>query len=402
MHYSVEFAATRHMSRDFGFEFERELLSSRVYQNASRNLFQQDERSSDDKLSLSVTTSEAAGDTGVLYDKESRRAWLVPMDSLTPELHLGLLTYQISDDRSQYWVDAYVNNSLVRVFPDNGSALNLISEDYVHRNGLVVEDDTTTIIRLPDGRLVDSFGSLTALFRFAEESQTFTITFTVLSGCVHDFVLSGTFLRATQTFTRFKHRIRHSLSNSPTPIRVCFHGTPQQQVIGSINGHIVFASPDTGSNVNLIAESRAIAMGLEISLDPEKTVLKFVDGSHVMVCGIVRHAAWRFGRASNQLHSFKSAYGATSSASLPREWEHGRDATQGHTFICDFYVVKDLTVPVILSSSLLYGTNAFTACAEHFQPYVESDTSVAVVTKPLKERLSKRCKRGNKATCKMR
>lgn len=39
--------------------------------------------------------------------------------------------YRIDDSWREHWVNAYVNDIRVRVFPDSGSALNLISEAYV-------------------------------------------------------------------------------------------------------------------------------------------------------------------------------------------------------------------------------------------------------------------------------
>ncbi|KAF1956894.1 hypothetical protein CC80DRAFT_561306 [Byssothecium circinans] len=265
-------------------------------------------------------------------------------------------THRITDVRREHWVNAYVNGTLVRVFPDNGSALNLISEAYVRLNKLEVDDDTKTTLRLPYGKVVVSTGSLKVLFAFANEYTVYTINCVILPGCVHDFVLSGKFF------------------------------------------------PDTGSDVNVILESHATALGLSISPDMEKTILECIDGSQFTACGIIRNAEWRFGKVTTTASSFPPVYQKASPNNPPLEWEFGTNATHGNTFVCDFYVVKTLTVPVILSANLLYGTNAFTACAEHITQrdhYADIEQpdypEVAVVRKAWEARFGKH-RKGNTTT----
>jgi hypothetical protein len=210
------------------------------------------------------------------------------------------IKYHVTDERSDYWIQLYVDNTLVRLFPDNGSELNLVSAEYVQRERLdfgnrVLDNDSKDIIQLPDGRFVESLGSLDLRLRFPLESEVLMARFTILSGCVHDFILGGPFLRKTQTLTTFKYRIQRSRALSQAPLRVCLNGAPQEQILGSINGHAVYACPDTGSDVNVIDRDYALALGLNTTLDPENTILEVVDGSHVSVRDIVRRAEWHLG-----------------------------------------------------------------------------------------------------------
>jgi hypothetical protein len=46
--------------------------------------------------------------------------------------------------------------------------------------------------------------------------------------------------------------------------------------------------------------------------------------------------------------------------------DEGKKANCFSIFVCDFYVLGHLVVPVILSSTLLYGTDAFMAYGKHF------------------------------------
>jgi hypothetical protein len=164
---------------------------------------------------------------------------------------------RVTDDENQYWIDAFIEDKLVQAVPDTGSTLNLISEGYVTREGLGEHDRTRTTILLPNNHQVKSSGSLTVLLKFTKEDTARPVNFTILRGCVHDLILSGTLLREAQTFTKFREQIQRAPTALQAPIRVCLNGRPRQSVIGSIDGHRVIANPDTGSNVNVIEKSLA-------------------------------------------------------------------------------------------------------------------------------------------------
>lgn len=157
-------------------------------------------------------------------------------------------------------MNAYVDDIRVRVSPDSGSALNLISEAYVRQTNMKITDGTIEPIQLPNGRTTKSSGSLNALFRFEDEQDASRINFIILAGCIYDFVLSVPFLKLEE--------------------------------------------------VEVIADSM-------------------------------------------------------SRARVPHGWDYGSNSSHHDPFICDFYVVSDLTAPVILSSTMLYGTNAFNTCDQY-------------------------------------
>jgi len=81
-----------------------------------------------------------------------------------------------------------------------------------------------------------------------------------------------------------------------------------------------------------------------------------------------------------------------------QDWEYSSDASPASTFLYSFYVLKNLSYQIILSGDLLYGTNAFTACAEHFhestgfsQKRQLEDADVCILkkrTKIMRERVS--------------
>lgn len=302
-------------------------------------------------------------------------------------------------------MNAYVDDIMVRAFPDSGSALNLISEAHLRQHSMEITDGTIKPIQLPNGQTTKSSGSLNALFRFEEEQKASRINFTILAGCMYDFILSGPFLNATQTFIRLKHRIHHSPLIRPTA-QVCFHGIPRQQITESINGHAVSASVDTGSDVNLIFESHAIALGLEVSQDTNKPLLEIIDGTEVKVCGILHNVTWWYG-GSTQLDEVEVIIDSMSPAQVPHGCEYGSNASQHDTFICDFHAVSDLTIPLILSSTILYGTNAFNACDQYIMQSSnavdsaqEIGAEVAVISKRWPFSSKKRRRNDEPAPCK--
>jgi hypothetical protein len=132
-------------------------------------------------------------------------------------------------------VNAYVNGTRVRAFPDSGSALNIVSLAYVRHNSLQIVDNTQRALGLPNGMLVQTSGNVNVMFRFADELRSSIVNFTILAGCIYDFVLSESSLQASKTLTTFKERIRREPVHRPIA-RVCLQGIPQQQIRGSING----------------------------------------------------------------------------------------------------------------------------------------------------------------------
>jgi hypothetical protein len=157
--------------------------------------------------------------------------------------------------RYEHWIPAYVNDIKVVASPDNCSSLNIISEDFANRNKLAVNHTKLTVIRLPNKVTTQSPGSVQLKFRFDGEATIFDLVFIVLPSCVCDIVLSSEFLRITKTFTTFTSRVWrwYIPSMRPRP-RVCLQGSPKQQVFGLINSHPVSASPDTGSDLNVISK----------------------------------------------------------------------------------------------------------------------------------------------------
>jgi hypothetical protein len=94
--------------------------------------------------------------------------------------------------------------------------------------------------------------------------------------------------------------------------------------------------------------------------------LEFIDGSSLTTYGIVYDVEWRFGPAP------QTKWSSRETVNDVQDWEYGSDARPDSTFIYDFYVLENLSCQLILSADLLYGTNAFKACARYFHESIDS------------------------------
>lgn len=191
-------------------------------------------------------------------------------------------------------------------------------------------------IQLPNGKTI-STGTVSLPFLFEGEKSTFRRIFTVMPNCLHDVILSNSFLRTTETLTKFSCRLKSKFIPSHHAPRLRLLGTPKQRIWGSINGRFVAAIPDTGSDVMLMSKRYAKKLRLKISKDEShKSCLEFADGTLANTCGMVFGVEWRFG-----------AQGSTSQS-------------------CDFHIMEDLPYKVILSNEFLFKSKAFSKFKDFF------------------------------------
>lgn len=225
----------------------------------------------------------------------------------------------------------------VSAFPDTGAAANFISLPYAQEHGLTIDSSRRKHVKVGDGSTIRVAGTTTLPFTFAGESTSHDLTFHVLRRSVHDVILGSAFLRASETFTRFAHRVGRKIREAANPgiQRVCFLGS-QQYVSGAANGVYVDAVPDTGADVSVMSAAFARANGFEVDNNKQHRIsLGFADGSTARARGVVKDVAWRFG-ADEQTH------------------------------LTDVYVLSGMPEDLVLSWDFLCQTEAF---LEHEQDF---------------------------------
>ncbi|KAI1739570.1 hypothetical protein F4680DRAFT_422004 [Xylaria scruposa] len=249
-----------------------------------------------------------------------------------------------SSGAKQYFANGDVNGISVQALPDSGADMCFISPNLASRLSLRPTPGEQKRILLANKKSIQSPGMVKVPWRFNGEQKAHILDCWILPGCVHDLVLGNCFLKLTETFTTFRHRIKSKLAELPKRLRLRLLGEEKQRLWGTLDGHHTAALPDTGSDVMLISSAHAQKIRLTIDQDFENQLeVEFADGTTAWTSGVIRDVPWSVG---------------------------------GKTVRCDFYVLNDLCVDVILSKNYLFELNVF---SEHqgcfFDTYSEEDLS---------------------------
>lgn len=244
------------------------------------------------------------------------------------------LIANFSSGRKQYCVEGCLCRTQIEACPDTGADLCLISPSMVSTLGLDVAPGTERTIHLANKKPVQSPGMAQVPWTFSGERTAHMLDCWVLPGCVHDLVLGNQFLKATQTLTRFTSRIKSKSIALPQRLRLRLLGEEKQRLVGYLDGHLTTALPDTGSDAMLISGAYAQKIGLAINTGCENWLeVEFADGSTAWTSGVARDVAWEVG---------------------------------GRTVRCDFHVLDDLCVDVVLSKDYLFDMNVFSEHSDCF------------------------------------
>lgn len=211
-----------------------------------------------------------------------------------------------------------VNGANIAAMADTGSRENIISESYAENLGLTVEGSPSSFtignaqkiqsigeyllfaIHRKSSRVLTLFrpaGTVSLLWAFAENpKETFSILCHVLPRCTYSLILGNRFLKATETMSRFGHRLTKCLFSVVNNVSgFSFLGESCQRLEGTIaDRYQIFAIPDTGSERNVMSLQYAIDNGLEIKLEPKnRGYLQFADGTYEKTVGQVE-TFWTF------------------------------------------------------------------------------------------------------------
>ncbi|KAJ4017493.1 hypothetical protein NW752_001399 [Fusarium irregulare] len=235
----------------------------------------------------------------------------------------------------------------VNALPDTGAQSNFISSQFVEKVGFVPDSRNPRRIQLPGAKEVLSPGTVKVPFSFHGELETYLLDCWIIPGCTNDLILSGPFLRATETLTKFKNRIKESIRQiKHTSLRLSLLGNERQRLLGSLNGRFALALPDTGSDVMLVSAEWAKANKLKIDRSPESRLeLELADGSRVFTAGVARNATWTFGDSAQSVS-------------------------------CDLYVLNNLSVDVVLSNTFIFELEVFSKF-NHFMTNLDSMPNIS-------------------------
>ncbi|GAM43638.1 hypothetical protein TCE0_060f18606 [Talaromyces pinophilus] len=248
-----------------------------------------------------------------------------------------------SSGSRQYFVDGYLNGVPVEALPDTGADMCFISKPFASSFGLTPVTGTQKRIFLANKKSVLSPGMVEMPWKFMGERKTHTLNCWILPGCIYDLVLGSDFLRATKTLTKYARRIKSKLVSLPKRLQLHLLGKESHRLMGYLDGYLTAAFPDTGSDVMLISKDYVKRLGLAIDRDFENWLeIELGDGTTAWTEGIVRNVSWNVG---------------------------------GNSIFCDFHVLDDLCVDVVLSNNYLFELNVFSECSKHFFTNLEEDVS---------------------------
>ncbi|KAI0543700.1 hypothetical protein F4679DRAFT_90375 [Xylaria curta] len=264
--------------------------------------------------------------------------FLLPSQHSLESPDLKGLVSDFSSGVKQYFANGDINGIPVQALPDSGADMCFISPNLASRLSLCPTTGEQKRIFLANKKSIQSPGMVKVPWRFNGEQKAHILDCWILPGCVHDLVLGNYFLRVTQTLTTFRHRIKSKLVELPRRLRLRLLGEENQRLWGTLDGHHTAALADTGSDVMLVSSTYAQKIGLTVDRDFENWLeIEFADGTTAWTSGVVRNVPWNVG---------------------------------GKTVRCDFHVLDDLCVDVILSKNYLFELNVF---SEHQGCFFDTD-----------------------------
>jgi predicted aspartyl protease len=239
--------------------------------------------------------------------------------------------------RKDYFVDGTINGAPVDALPDTGAGACFISPKIASSLNLVPNDREKRTVRLANGALVESPGTVDVKWRFDKQLNDIPVKCWVLPGCVHDMILGKRFLDATKTLTKFRKRIKSRLMDVSRRLRlqrIEVERHVSQHLCGNLNGYFTTALADTGSDAMFVSSEYARRCGFEVDRGPDaRCEVEFANGSTQWTAGVVRDALWTIGRRSIR---------------------------------SDFLVLDNLSEDVVLSKDYLFEEDVYTTADEYF------------------------------------
>lgn len=244
---------------------------------------------------------------------------------------------------------------LVAAIPDTGAGYNLISASLVESLGFAKPPGRIhngVDIRMANGKFIRTLGAVEAIWSFKNNAgETWKLVFHVLDDFVYDLVLGNEFLMATRTMSTNQHR----LNRVPLPLRalsvlrVSTLGCVNQRVRGSLDGNLVEALPDSGSESSLLSWSYVTKCGWAHKIDDrDSRLLVFPDGTVERTMGTL---------------SLRWSYGGGSEALL-----------------LDFHILHGCVYDAILGQDMLEDTDAFLQYQSSFVDNIKGNDASTMVS----------------------
>jgi hypothetical protein len=248
--------------------------------------------------------------------------------------------------RLKRFLPMFLDGSRYDTTPDTGSLENAISADETRRLGLKITAKGRQFL-MGNGSMAISLGivRIKCAFALGEPCVTWQ-SFNVIDNLAVPVIIGKAFLDLSKTMTLHQHRLEAVWTSAKKAFRVMHLNRPRQLVRCYVNGKLVHANPDTGSEVDLMSPFYARKNALKIeALEEGEDWVQLADGS----------TAKLLGKTQVDLDIHDGRY---------------RSPTG---YICQsrtFYLLDGLSTDVLLGDEALCEMHVFT---EHEDSFVESN-----------------------------
>jgi hypothetical protein len=175
---------------------------------------------------------------------------------------------------------------------DTSADVNIISEELARALGHKEYGPASARrqFTLANGKIIEAIGQITSICAFGMETEmavSVSCVFHVLLKVVTPIIMGLQFLEHTETMTKHRNRLIRVPRPALQSLSVCSVDRPRKQLscyVGPKNTPVL-ATPDTGSEIDLISPKLASELGLAVQ--PGSQVLELADGSLVRTDGFV-------------------------------------------------------------------------------------------------------------------
>jgi hypothetical protein len=265
--------------------------------------------------------------------------------------------------------------------PDSGSDKNIVSQEFATEHKIQVRrgKNDKKLFELGNGAYVKSLGRARIPCSLAKGSfPSRKQWFHVLANCAVPLIMGRSFLEESQILTKNRHLLERCPPELLSVSSLKFIGSPRNRSgMGiSLNGRVLMATPDTGSDLNLISLACAEREGFYINRSCEaQQRLQVADGSEVQTVGRVYIPSlsldWRKDQTISDVD--RTEYTLEGDDAIDHPDSDSNDNEEPDAPGEMFYVIDGLPCDVILGEPFLDKTDAFNTCAELFTNYPERE-----------------------------
>lgn len=184
-----------------------------------------------------------------------------------------------------------IKDNTYDAIPDTGSLKNIISQDYARLIGVSVDRNSRKQHTFANaiGKTFKSLGEAVLKFSFPDQPRIiYEETFIVVQQCAAPLVLGKAFLRMTETFSRFRHRLKKAVASVSQPWRLMYTGSSGLHVSCIVGAKPVLANVDTGSDKDFISLRYARSRRWKVVHLPRHIgFVELADGTKTKVVGYV-------------------------------------------------------------------------------------------------------------------